>query len=279
MTDLTTTQDDTTREDEVGSARDRRRHRTTTLWQRITSSQSEAERDGLREEIVLVNLPVAQGIARRYGSRGMPLEDLEQVACLGLVKAVRGFDPARQNDFLGYAVPTVSGEVKRYFRDFGWTVRPPRRVQELQARINSVSNDTAQTLGRDARPTEVAARLGVELSDVLESMTCRGAFTPTSLDTPVGEAGSSESLGDLLAHGGDDFVDAENALVLKRAMSTLPARDLLILRRRFFEDRTQQQIGDEIGVSQMQVSRLLARILGTLRRLVDPMESDLSQPA
>ena len=278
---MTTTQNPApiVREDEVGTARDRRRRQTTSLWERIASARSEEEREVLREEIVLVNLPVAQGIARRYGSRGMPLEDLEQVACLGLVKAVRGFDPARQKDFLGYAVPTVSGEVKRYFRDFGWTVRPPRRVQELQARINSVSNDTAQTLGRDARPAEVAEHLGVELSHVIESMTCRGAFTPTSLDAPLGDAGSSESLGDLLAHGRDEFVDAENVLVLRRAISTLPARDLLILQRRFFEDRTQQEIGEEIGVSQMQVSRLLARILDTLRGMVDPTESDLPETA
>jgi RNA polymerase sigma-B factor len=276
---MTITQNPAALEDEVGTARDRRRQRTTNLWERVTSSQSEEERDGLREEIVLVNLPVAQGIARRYGSRGMPLEDLEQVACLGLVKAVRGFDPARQKDFLGYAVPTVSGEVKRYFRDFGWTVRPPRRVQELQARINSVSNDTAQTLGRDARPDEVATHLGVELSHVVESMMCRGAFTPTSLDAPLGEAGASESLGDLLAHGRDQYVDAENVIVLTRAISTLSARDLLVLQRRFFEDRTQQEIGEEIGVSQMQVSRLLARILGTLREMVDPTESDLSKSA
>lgn len=278
---MTTTQDRAPAlpEDEVGSARDRRRRQTTSLWERITSAQTEEERDGLREQVVLVNLPVAQGIARRYGSRGMPLEDLEQVACLGLVKAVRGFDPTRQRDFLGYAVPTVSGEVKRYFRDFGWTVRPPRRVQELQARINSVSNDTAQTLGRDARPTEVADRLGVELSHVIESMTCRGAFTPTSLDAPLGDTGASETLGDLLAHGRDDYVDAENVLVLRRAISTLSARDLLILQRRFYEDCTQQEIGEEIGVSQMQVSRLLARILDTLRVLVDPTESDLPESA
>ncbi len=266
-------------QDEVGSARDRRRRRTTTLWEQITSAQSETERDDLREEIVLVNLPVAQGIARRYGSRGMPLEDLEQVACLGLVKAVRGFDPARQKDFLGYAVPTVSGEVKRYFRDFGWTVRPPRRVQELQARINSMSNRTAQSLGRDARPTELASHLGVELSHVIESMTCRGAFTPTSLDVPLGEPGASESLGDLLVHGRDEYDDAENAIVLAQALSTLSARDLLILQRRFFEDRTQQEIGEEIGVSQMQVSRLLSRILSTLRRMVDPSEPGLSETA
>jgi RNA polymerase sigma-B factor len=279
MSDATMIQDRAAREDEVGSARDRRRQRTTTLWEQVTSSDSELERERLREEIVLVNLPVAQGIARRYGSRGMPVEDLEQVASLGLVKAVRGFDPARQQDFLGYAVPTVSGEVKRYFRDFGWTVRPPRRVQELQARINSVANDTAQTLGRDARPTEIAARLDVELSQVVESMTCRGAFTPTSLDAPVGEYGESESLGDLLVHGRDDYANAENVIVLRRAMSGLSPRDLLVLQRRFFEDRTQQQIGEEIGVSQMQVSRLLARILVTLRGLVDPTESDLPQTA
>jgi RNA polymerase sigma-B factor len=265
--------------DAVGTSRDRRRRQTSMLWEQVSSAGSEAERESLREEIVLVNLPVAQGIARRYGSRGMPLEDLEQVAGLGLIKAVKGFDPTRHEDFLGYAVPTVSGEVKRYFRDFGWTVRPPRRVQELQARINSVANDSTQSLGRDARPAEIAEHLGVEVRHVIESMNCKGAFTPASLDLPIGEPGTSETLGDLIAHGRDDFADAENVIVLRRAISTLSARDLLILQRRFYDDRTQEQIGEEIGVSQMQVSRLIARILAALREMVDPTESDLSRTA
>ena len=119
----------------VSAARDRRSRETSSLWERIAASQSEDERALLREEVVLLNRSVALAIAARYRSRSILLDDLQQVACLGLVKAVNGFEPSHEKDFLSYAVPTISGEVKRHFRDLGWTVRPPRRIQELQARI------------------------------------------------------------------------------------------------------------------------------------------------
>lgn len=260
------------------SARDlRMRESTALLWEQIVSSRSEEEGRRLREEIVVVNMPVARSIARRYSSRGIQFDDLVQVASLGLVKAVRGFDPTFQKDFLSYAVPTISGEVKRHFRDAGWAVRPPRRVQELQARINAAAEDLANPAGRAAAPAEIAERLGVDLGEVIETLACNGAFSPTSLDAPLGESGSSETLGALLAHGRDEYVQAENTMVLEDAMGELSARDLLILRRRFWEDRTQQQIGEEIGVTQMQVSRLLIRILAALRAMV--AEPELGQTA
>ena len=136
----------------LDAERDRRTRATASLWERIVSASSEDERSRLREDVVLLNMSVARSIASRYRSRGIVLDDLEQVACLGLVKAVNGFDPGREKDFLSYAVPTISGEVKRHFRDLGWTVRPPRRVQELQARIHAVSDETAQSLGRPRTP-------------------------------------------------------------------------------------------------------------------------------
>ncbi len=262
----------------VSAARERRKLETTELWERISSSQDEEERALLREQVVLLNMSVAQAIASRYGSRGILLDDLQQVAFLGLVKAAHGFDPGLEKDFLSYAVPTIRGEVKRHFRDLGWTVRPPRRVQELQSRIHSASEDSAQSLGRAARPPEIAARLGVDVSDVIEALTCNG-FNPTSLDAPLGEPSSSASLGDLLTSAGDDFGEVENGMVLKEALRSLSARDLLLLRRRFCDDHTQQQIGDELGLSQMQVSRLQARILARLRALVAPLDEDLNMSA
>ena len=155
---------------------------TSGLWERIASSASDEEDTLLREEVVLLNLSVAVAIAARYRSKGIPLDDLRQVASLGLVKAANGFDPTVGRDFLSYAVPTISGEVKRHFRDRGWTVRPPRRVQELQARISSISADSTQSPGSLARPAEVAARLGVDVSEVIEALTCNG-FSPMSLDS------------------------------------------------------------------------------------------------
>jgi RNA polymerase sigma-B factor len=253
--------------------RDRRSRETSSLWEQIAASEYDDERAALREEVVLLNRSVALAIAAKYRSKGIPLDDLQQVASLGLVKAANGFDPAVGRDFLSYAVPTISGEVKRHFRDRGWTVRPPRRVQELQARINAAPVDYTQPVtGSSAQPAEIAAQLGVEVSDVIEALTCNG-FSPMSLDVPVGEPGSSASLGDLLSAGRDDYGDVENVIVLREALGSLPPRDLLILRRRFFEDCTQQQIGDEIGLSQMQVSRVLARILRQLRTLVEPTEA------
>ena len=242
------------------------------LWERIASSASDEEDTLLREEVVLLNLSVAVAIASRYRSKGIPLDDLRQVASLGLVKAANGFDPTVGRDFLSYAVPTISGEVKRHFRDRGWTVRPPRRVQELQARISSVSADSTQSPGSLARPAEVAARLGVDVNEVIEALTCNG-FSPMSLDLPVGEPGSSASFGDLLSSGRDDYGHAENVIVLREALAVLSPRDLLILQRRFFEDRTQQEVGLEIGLSQMQVSRVQARILRQLRALIEPTEA------
>jgi RNA polymerase sigma-B factor len=256
----------------VSAERDRRRSETSSLWERIASSQDEEERALLREHVVLLNMPVARAIASRYRSKGIMLDDLQQVACLGLVKAVNGFDPSFGKDFLSYAVPTMSGEVKRHFRDLGWTVRPPRRVQELQARIHSVSTDS-EPLDPAAQPPEIAERLGVDVRDVIEALTCNG-FNPMSLDVPLGEPGSSASLGDLLPSDRSDYEDVENAIVLNAALRSLPTRDLLILSRRFCDDRTQQQIGEEIGLSQMQVSRLQARILARLRDVVAPREAD-----
>ncbi len=257
-----------------GSQRDARTKRTATLWERVSATENEQERARLREEIVVLNMPIARAIANRYRSRGLALEDLEQVAMLGLVKAVRGFDPTQQKDFLSYAVPTASGEVKRYFRDFGWTVRPPRRVQELQSRINAaVLPDESE--GRVAHPAAIAARLSEDVDRVVEAMACNGAFSPSSLDAPLGPSGSSESLGDLLTARRSDYHQVETGMVLQQALSTLSPRDRLVLKRRFVDDRTQREIGTELGVSQMQVSRLLIRILSTLRELVAPVETEL----
>ena len=132
-------------------------------------------------------MQIAVDVARRYRSRGVPIEDLEQVACLGLVKAARGFDPERATDFLSYAVPTIRGEVRRYFRDHGWVVRPPRTVQQAQARITAVESDLCQELGRAPRPTEIAERLDLDLDLVVEALAANGCFAPTSLDATPAE--------------------------------------------------------------------------------------------
>jgi len=223
----------------------------------------------LRDEVVMINMAVARAIAQRYSKRGLHLDDLVQVAYLGLVKAVNGFDPCHDRDFLSYAVPTVSGEVKRFFRDFGWTVRPPRRIQELQSRISRASTDLAQELGRSPRPREVAVALEVDVEEVIEALAADGAFSPSSLDVPVGADGSF-TLGDLVRDEGGELGSAEARIMLGPAVRRLGERDRRIVELRFFEGWTQEQIAQDIGVTQMQVSRLLSRILHTLREEIEP---------
>lgn len=234
------------------------------LLLRAAGTTDEVERQRLHDEVVRLNMRVARAIARRYRDRGLPQEDLVQVACLGLVKAVRRFDPSLEHDFLAFAVPTIAGEVKRYFRDFGWAVRPPRGVQELQAEVTQARARLTQELGRSPKVGEIAALLDVDVERVIEVIGAAGCFTPASLDAPLGDDGP-EALGERLPEIDGDFARTEARIVLAPVVRALPERDRRILELRFFHGLTQQEIGEHIGVSQMQVSRLLSRILRQLR--------------
>jgi RNA polymerase sigma-B factor len=239
-----------------------RREATRTLLA-LAADATEAERVALEDRLVEVNMQIAVDVARRYRARGIATDDLEQVAYLGLVKAARGFDPDRATDFLSYAVPTIRGEVRRYFRDHGWTVRPPRTVQQAQARITAVESDLCQELGRSPRPSEIADRLELDLDLVVEALGANGCFSPTSLDAPTveGEGGIGDRLGD------DDpsFDSAEARVALKPLLAQLDRRERIMLEMRFFKGATQSEIGAVLGVTQMQVSRLLSALLARLR--------------
>lgn len=249
---------------------------TAQLLVRAAATTDELEQRRLRDEAVALNLGVARAVASRYRNRGLAYEDLVQVAYVGLVKAVRGFDPSREHDFLAYAVPTVAGEVKRHFRDHGWTVRPPRSMQELRAAVSNVSAKLTQELGRSPRSDEVAESLAVDVERVIEAVVAGGCFVPVSLDVPVGEEGL-ETLADRFGVDDPEIGRAEARIVLAPLVRTLKSRDREILELRFFDGLTQQEIGDRIGVSQMQVSRLLTRILGQLRRELAGTPSSLDE--
>ena len=225
---------------------------------------SKSERRRLLAEVVELNMGVADAIASRYRRRGVPDEDLHQVAYLALTKAARNFDPDAGHDFLSYAVPTIRGELCRYFRDSGWMVRPPRKIQELQSRIFATQSEMSLTLGRSPSPREVAKHLGEPLGDVEEALAAEGCFTPTSLDRPVG-TDSDVTVGDLLSGADVTPSAAEARIVLGPLVRGLSERDKLVLRLRFFDDCTQQEIAQQIGVTQTQVSRLLSRIFSELR--------------
>ena len=228
-----------------------------------------AGRKRLLDEVVVANIVIAKSIAGRFANRGIALEDLEQVACLALVRAADRYTPDKADDFLSYAVPTVRGENKRHFRDLGWSVRPPRRIQELQSLLNA---DGRRAQGRDESSEALAQRLGVSVEDLREARAAQGCFAPASLDVPLTGGGSQfETPGDLLI--ADDFSEwdaVEARTILHAAAKELAPRDRLVLYLRFVEGRSQAEIGVEIGVTQMQVSRLLARILGTMRAKLAP---------
>jgi len=242
---------------------------------RLDSAHSDRQRSELLDELIRLNMPVARSIAARYRRRGIPDEDLEQVAYLALVRVAKSYDHASGHDFLSYAVPSIRGEVRRHFRDVGWMVRPPRRVQELQGRIAAAESVLATALGHPPRPHELAEELGEPLEDVEEALAANGCFTPTSLDQVVHEDASG-SLGDQLGEEESGLEAADARVILAPALRRLGERDRTIVTMRFFGQRTQQEIADEIGVTQMQVSRLLSRICGRLRAEVDDSHA---QPA
>ncbi len=245
----------------------RRRVETAVLLSRARASQG-ARRAHYEDDAIRLNMVVATDVARRYHGRGIPAEDIDQVAYLGLVKAVRGFDPTVGEDFLSYAVPTLRGEIRRYFRDAGWAVRPPRSVQEVQARVTQADAELTQRLGRGPRPAEIAVHLDVPLTLVVDALSATGCFSPVSLDAPRPDGEFVDSPLDRMGDLDPAFASAEARVALRPLMESLCERDRRIIELRYFDNRTQAQIGVEVGVSQEQVSRLLTNILQKLRRSI-----------
>lgn len=221
------------------------------------------EREAFREQVIHRHLALANRLADRYAGRGIPSDDLRQVAAMGLVKAANGYDPRRGGHFIGYAVPTIKGELRRHFRDQGWAVRPPRRLQELQARLSAAEGELSQALRRRPTESELADWTGARVADVRESRAMGGCFIPQSTDADAGSGGPGlrETLG-----GGDPAMErVETRMLVAEALSLLDGRDRAIIQMRYGEELSQDQIGRRIGVTQMQVSRLLRRILDSLR--------------
>jgi RNA polymerase sigma-B factor len=252
------------------SEREERAGRTASIVDEMRTGTSEERRLELVDELIETNVVVARSMAARYRNRGIDVDDLEQVALVGLIKAARRFDAAAGHDFLSYAVPTVRGELRRHFRDSGWMIRVPRRVQQLQAQIKGAQLELEAQLGASPRPSELATHLGVETDEVVEALAADGCFRPASIDS----RGVTQEHGTIADALGDDdrgFATLEARLVLDTAVSRLSDRERLILRWRFEDERSQQEIADLIGLTQAQVSRTLTRILGRLR-------SDLAEP-
>jgi RNA polymerase sigma-B factor len=235
------------------------------------------ERAALEVRVVEINMTVAAQIAARYRGRGVPAEDMEQVAYMALVKAVRRYEYAPERDFLSFAVPTIRGEIKRYFRDQGWSVRPPRTIQAAQAQIGRAEGELLQELGRSPRPGEIAERLGLDLELVVEALGANGCFLPTSLEAAM--LGDDSTTREWLGDEDTGFHRVEIAAMIKPLLAKLTERERLMLEMRFFQDATQAEIGAVLGLSQNHVSRSLSSLMARLRDQVarcEPSPTDCS---
>ncbi|MFI5720253.1 RNA polymerase sigma factor SigF [Nocardia sp. NPDC051750] len=252
-----------------------RRHRGTDSYDNIEPLFSEmaalpeaaAERAALRAEILDRCLPLAEHIARKFSGRGEAYDDLLQVARLGLLNAVERFDVARGSSFLSFAVPTIMGEVRRHFRDNTWSVRVPRRVKETQLSLGPTIEILSQRLGRVPRAREIAEELGIDLVEVTQALIAGNAYQTSSLDAPGGEDSDSTTppLVESLGTEESSYGWLEDYLAVEPLIGELSDRERQVLRMRFFESRTQSQIAEQLGVSQMHISRILSRTLGWLR--------------
>jgi len=223
------------------------------------------DRPRVRQRLIEAYVPLAEHLARRFRNRGEPYDDLVQVACLALVKSVDGYDHSRGAAFTSYAIPMILGELKRHFRDKGWNVRVPRRLQELRLDIGKAGADLAQQLGHSPTVAELAEHLGVSDDEVIEAMESGHAYRALSLHAPVAGDESGAELADMLGGLDPDMENVENREALRPLLARLPQREQRIIVMRFFGNMTQSQIASQLGISQMHVSRLLAHAIGVLR--------------
>jgi len=230
---------------------------------------ADPRRPALRAHLVEGFLPVVHHIAARYRNRGEPIDDLDQVGSIGLMHALDRFDPGRGLNFLSYAVPTITGEIRRHFRDRTWSVRVPRVLKDLQQPLRDAVAELSDQLGRAPRPSEIAARMDAPLEQVIDALRAQDAYNSTSLDTPSSTTGAT--LGDAIGDVDSAFENVEYRHMLKPLLDELPPRERTILVLRFFEEMTQTQIAARVGLSQCHVSRWLPQPLAGLRAGIDAL--------
>jgi RNA polymerase sigma-B factor len=243
------------------SARSTRAREDRRLLERYHADGDPAAREALVERF----LPLARQLARRYQHGGEALDDLVQVASLGLLKAIERFDPERTTAFSSFAVPTILGELKRHFRDRGWSVRVPRDLQELAVRVEREGDALSRELGRAPSVAELAERVGVTAEQVLEAREAGAAYRAVSLDRPREDDEEGEGPAEQLGAEDPGFGLAEDAATVERLMRVLTDREREVLRLRFAEDLTQSEIGARVGVSQMHVSRIIRQSIARLQ--------------
>ncbi|MBB5915841.1 RNA polymerase sigma-B factor [Nocardia transvalensis] len=238
----------------------------TTLFEELSrTAEDSARRAELRERLISRCIPLADHIARKFSGRGEPFDDLTQVARVGLVHAVDRFDITRGSNFLSFAVPTIMGEVRRYFRDNTWAMRVPRRVKETHLRIGAAIDTLSQSLGRSPTVKEIAGELEINPDEVTQAVIAGNAYQPSSIDAVSVGRDTEASLLDTLGEEESQFDRVEEYVAIRPLLAGLPERERRILTMRFFESMTQTQIAQRMGISQMHVSRILAKTLARLR--------------
>ncbi|MEU7899657.1 SigB/SigF/SigG family RNA polymerase sigma factor [Nonomuraea sp. NPDC049152] len=235
------------------------------LAEMVREDTPDSVRERLRERVVEMHRSLATEIARRYRYRGEPMEDLLQAAYVGLMKAINGFDAGLGHAFRGYAVVTMTGEVKRHFRDRTWAIRVPRLYQERRSELNRLVSDLSQDLGRAPTVAELAAKMNISEEDVLLTLDASAAYSTLSLDAPLGADDDAASLGDVIPGDDDTLNNLVDQQAVKPLIDALPPREKNILLLRFFGNMTQAEIAAEFGISQMHVSRILRKVLDQLR--------------
>ncbi len=242
------------------------RLRTRRLFRAMRAGDEEA-----RSQLIMAYEGLARFLARKFKNRGESDEDLEQVAYLGLIKAIDRFEPERGLEFSTYATPTIMGELRRHFRDKGWSVRVPRRLQELSQKVNRTTDDLAVELGHMPSVSEIAEHLGVSVDEVLEAMESSSAYSAVSFETS--SSSDDEDAPTLMDHLGDedkDLAGTDDRLVLEEAIAGFSPREQQVVRMRFIDGLTQVEIAKELDISQVQVSRLLRKTLRRLQEKIEP---------
>jgi RNA polymerase sigma-B factor len=234
-------------------------------------------RDRLTAELTDAFRPVARNIARRFGRRGEAHDDLEQVALIGLLHALRRYDPAQGRDFLSYAVPTMMGEVRRHFRDAAWTIRTPRGIKDRYLQVGTASTTLSQQLGRAATATELAEYLQMDREEVIEAISAHHSYRPDSLDSTLTQ-GTDTTMADVLGADDPDMDHVEARALVRDLVGILPERERKILVLRFVHEKTQSEIAAQLSISQMHVSRLLSQTLERLRERARVREQAQGRP-
>lgn len=226
--------------------------------------------EAARDELIMSHLNLVRFLASKFKNRGEPLDDLIQVGTIGLIKAIDRFDPSRGLEFTTYATPTILGEIKRHFRDKGWSIRVPRRLQELSAKVNQATDDLTKELQRSPSTEEVAAKLGVSVDEVLEAMESSGAYSSVPLEAGSSDEEDGPAIIDHYASVDENLAASDDRMVIEDTIRDFSPREREVIRMRFVEGLTQVEIARRLGVSQVQVSRLLRRTLKKVQDKIDP---------